>query len=529
MADEIYENEAGERVRVVGGKLIPVTQESPGSNAFFGTMSGVGRAGTNVAERLGFLDQSNERDRDFRARIATNPVSTSVGQGLGAAAMAVPGAIAGNAAATALALGRVSTFALTSLGSGVGVTLTEEAGVEPGESLAASLGVDAATAAITGFVSGLPGIAGKVVNNIVKGSRFRRDVLDGDMPGSDLVTRLQDEFDVPLTPGQASGKRSDLTLEGSLQASPFRSGFEEIGNEQQRIANRTASRSIGLDTDFIDNPALTRATKDIGARIESITDAVGDMSINQGTVDQLRAAGNTRFIKGGSKSEVNRIADDLQEILDEGGVMTPADYRGLREAVGTELGSADGQTATALGNVLDVVDGIPEQALIDAGQDPAIFSQAYGEAREQWRNLIALKRPSSITGDGDVRIRSLDNNMRSIYGDKALDPNNLTTPGTADLLNLGEGFSSGRMAPRRTSQTAENLAVDNAVDVLGTGVGTVLAGGVDPAAIAPGATKGIANALLNPLHLAAPLEDSTERILRAFGAGAASAALPEDI
>lgn len=529
-------------VVVRGGKFVPADEESPAADFFGGLGAGGVRGGQNLLQRIGLLTQSDERDQAFRQEVAQNPVATTLGQGGAAMLAAAPGMIMGSSVATGLALGRVATFALSSLGGGIGAAMTEEAGVRPGESLLGSMGIDAIIAGGTGGIGALGRMGARVVDKTLRtaqrlrsgqpglaGSKFEtRDVVAGDLPGEDAVRRLQDEFDVPLTPAQASGSATDRALEGSLQSSPFRGGFDDISREQREVATRVASKSIGLDTITLDRGEMSKATKQIGARIQKVTDDIGPMTVDPATIAEMRALADTRFIKSGTRSEIQRIADELEGIVADGGTLSPEQFRGMRQAVSTELGSSDGQTATALGGILRAVDEIPITALgaQGRGREAVNLQRQYGEAREQWQNLIALKRSSSVDADGAVRIRSLTNNLDSIYGDRALDPSQLSTE-TANLFAVGDAFGSGRMAPRRTSGTAENLQVDRALGVAGDAASAILSG--NPAGLASGGVFALGNAVLNPMFLSRPLPTVADRVIGAFGTGAASTLVPDDL
>ena len=532
MAGRIVTNAAGDQLIEVNGQWIPVEAAgagSPGStapnlhlggiDALAGFAGGAGIGVKNILESLGLAEETAERTRQEREFGAQNPISTALGEGVISAAAAIPGAIGGEAPAGVLGMRALGTFLMSSIGSG----FTAQTALDEGPSVSGvgqDVGIDAALATALGIAGRIPSMAVRVGNAIRKGGKFKREVEPGDQPGSsaDLVNLIQDA-DIPITTAQASGNQADLLLEGSLRRNTFQigPGFTEIDRAQQVGVNVASARAIGLPegTEFLDAPTIAGAKQNIGEGINAFVDTLGDMPINQSMIDDFTQLAETPFIKGTTgQSGLGKIAKDLQNKLDNSSnaVITPSEWKDMRELINAELGDASGANTRVLGSALDIVDGMPNV--------PEAGLEAYGALREQWRTVLNLEKGATVTPDGNVNVGQLNRNLQNSFGNTTGDPSR--TAATQQLRELSEAFGTRRMQKGPTSGTAENLAVANAINQTAD-VASAVASGDVTGGVARGAVIGGINALGSPLHLGPQTSPEIEQVLRFLGLTGAAA------
>ena len=215
-----------------------------------------------------------------------------------------------------------------------------------------------------------------------------------------------------LTPGKASGSTVLQKIEAAAESNPMTSGgFDAIKRNNQTVLNRSAAGSIGERADELSGPILAQAEQRIGNVFNQVADATPVVLDPQAVGPRLRAIAQDSegMLMGNAQLAQNGLFQRVDDFVNNQGGATRAQLRQLS----SNLGKAARNNMTnqngdrALGEALfatqEVVEDAIQSTLNQAEQ------AAYQEARNQYRNLMALTAKTNVTNpsSGNVSGRGL--------------------------------------------------------------------------------------------------------------------------
>lgn len=216
-----------------------------------------------------------------------------------------------------------------------------------------------------------------------------------------------------FTPGQATGSKVLQQLESKLESQPMTSGkFFEIKDNNQKILNSLAAKSIGETADVIDDTVLSTAKERISNVYKLVADQnprpinpddfLGKVARIENEFEGLLPANQPSLLDNVLVKQAFKLAENGQAT----GEQLQALASKLGKAATNQMTSANGdrQVGMALGKVKDVVDDLLESGL--KGQTRDVFAKA----RSEYRNLMMLTaRKGVVSESGDINPRSLAN------------------------------------------------------------------------------------------------------------------------
>lgn len=360
-------------------------------NYFDRAAAGAGKAMTDMflgaKQRLGMASVEDVQEKKRLDAPLMKSSGSGVGQFIGTA---VP------LAATALIPGAQSI-------TGAGVIGALTGAMQPTE----SAGETATNVALGGAL----GAGGQKVANAIGAKLASRAAAPNLTQGQQNMRQIAEQLGMRLTPGQSVGSSPLQLLEAKLEASPVTSGgFNAIRDQNQRVINRAAAKTIGETADEVSQPIIDRAL----TRTETVFNRVADRT--PVPLDPQTVPNRLRQILQDSEGLIGQnasLADNaLWARLDDFAFQGGATREQLR-TLSSKLGKAarnnmttaagDRELGAALREAQNVVEDAIQQSLPQAEQ------VAYGEARQQYRALMdLLSRPTALnTSSGNVNARSM--------------------------------------------------------------------------------------------------------------------------
>lgn len=389
--------------------------ETPGEQAINFISRGAAGAGTVPAIAPRFANVASQTGRNVAGVLAQRPALQTISGATGAGA----GEIArqqgvGPVGQTAAMLAGAIAPAVVAPRAPVPLPITPQPAAVAGAGAGARAG---ASATVTPGVAGAQaGVNGQATIN-ARGGIMQRplgpDPSAGLTPGQQRLIPRAGELGFRLTPGQATGSRSLQQLEASLESQPWSSGpFNTLKANNARALNRAVARSIGEESDTLDDSVLGRAADRMGA----VFDNAGDDAPRQINTTQTRQVmeGVLNDVRGmGGAAEgvfENALVKDVIAAAERGtatGQQLAALSSKLGKAAYKQMSTASGDRdlGAALYTVKDHVDDLLAQ-----GMAPERL-QEFLAVRGQYRNLMRLTEQVGVvnTAKGDVSGRSLAN------------------------------------------------------------------------------------------------------------------------
>lgn len=352
--------------------------------------AGVGKAMTDLARGAGQLVGAVDRQDVEASRKLDAPLMKTtagqVGNFLGNVAMTAP---------TALIPGANTVAGAGAIGAGLGLL---EPSVSTAETIANTILGGAGGAAGQGVMNRLATIAGQGGNAVTQGQR------QAAQQGQQLGMRL--------TPGKASGSTVLQKIEAAAESNPMTAGgFDAIKNTNQRVLNRAAARSIGENADELSGPILAQAEQRIGNVFNQVADAT-PVQLDPQTVGarlQAIARDSEGMLMGNADLAQNGLIRRLDDFVNNRGGATREQLRQLSSNMGkaarNNMTTQNGDRA--LGEALFAAQEVVEDAI--QGTLNQTQAAAYNEARNQYRNLMALTAKTNVTNpsSGNVSGRNL--------------------------------------------------------------------------------------------------------------------------
>ena len=337
-------------------------------DAYYG-ITGQGQSEVVQGEgmRSALREVGGEQAAAFAPIAEANPISSGLGQALPYLATAP--------------LGGASVWGQAAL-AGTTAALETSGGV--GERLRAG-----GTGTALGFGGAVGGnMAARVVNQIAGRGRTTAAQQFQKMGGK-------------VTPGQALESRGLRRLETVLEAGGV---LDPLKEANEILMQKQAGKAIGQADNAIDisSTGLGNSADDIGVRINNALDDVPDINITDDLLADMRQVkGDSPYIKFPDETTNTMTSQEYQQIRSQ-----------MAGVARTEAATAT-KTPGKLEFVQDIIDQL-DQKFITAAKGTGKAEQL-GQAREHWRNLLALERGQAVTPDGFVNPRSLNTALNSVW------------------------------------------------------------------------------------------------------------------
>ena len=297
---------------------------------------------------------------------------TTAGKYTQTASQFVPGAIAtGGAGAANL----MRFAALPGLASEAAGQATEGTALEPYARTAAALLAPTAPAFARRIISPFGGVSAERL----------------------AMAKTLEDAGVPLTAGQKTGSETLRRIEGRSMIAGAKAGA------QQEAFTKAALKTIGEDASAATPEVLERAAKRIGSVFDDVVSGV-DVVPDANTLTKSSGALEVyrQLTPAGSAPPIfNNINKELVRSFRSGNAIPAATVKNWRSTVSKLTRSSDAATREAAIEMMDVIDDTFNAALKAAGKPEAIAK--LGEARGQWRNLLAIESAASRAGEGTAQ------------------------------------------------------------------------------------------------------------------------------
>ena len=270
------------------------------------------------------------------------------------------------------------------------------------------------------------------------------------------------------------GSDAGRTFEAGASKNPLMRAAFAAGDEQnQTVVNKAAAKAIGLTDDMLPGGKLTDNV--LEGRQAQLEDAFENM-IEAGS-------------KGNDIGIGEKIAADVVEIMKpkltstkdnpmfkrlSKGTMQAGDYQGIRSKLTGRLTKAfdnkDLADADTIGQTIDALDNSMGEIL--SPDDMAKFARA----RQDWRNLIVLRKHNVVNAAGDANLRSTSRAFKSEYGSSFSNPNlkrSQINDETFDLFGTLKDFTNNNVRPivGDSGTGGANIANELQNDVIAAGLG----------------------------------------------------------
>jgi hypothetical protein len=237
-------------------------------------------------------------------------------------------------------------------------------------------------------------------------------------PGQQEALKTAEALGFKVTPGQRSGSKSLSQVEAALESMPESSGpFNAVRAHNDKALGRIAAASIGENADNVSTSVLANADARLGKVFDSVADGtkvpldpqVYGARLKQALQDSDGMLNNNASLKD------NGLFQQLDKFVNTNGGATREQLRTLSSNLGraakNNMTSANGdrELGIALNNLKDTVEDAIQGTL--TGEQAA----AYGQAREQYRNLMNLTARNNIVNpsSGKVNGQALANALMS--------------------------------------------------------------------------------------------------------------------
>lgn len=275
-----------------------------------------------------------------------------------------------------------------------------------------------------------------------------------------LVNDLKNEG-VPVTAGEKTGNMGLRYVENYLKP--------DLNTPQAEAFTKAALSRAGINAERATPDVMDAAHRDIGSKFDALEarntwhpdqqfghDFVGVMQDYAGNVPAAARA-----------PLVEKLGNEILSGLSQGnGTMTGQQYQALRSRLRTlGRGTADPQLKTAYNGMGSALDSSFERGLAASGSPDV---GAFGEVRNQYRNLLVLDRAASANGADTMQ--GLISPAQLASATKALQGKTNFVRGQGDFADLARA-GQGVMKPLPDSGTAWRNRLANAVKAASVGIG----------------------------------------------------------
>lgn len=315
---------------------------------------------------------------------------------------------------------------------------------------------------------------------------------------------------VKPTAGQATGIDKLRQAEGSLAATG------------QQLDDFTAAtmRSIGSQSKRATPEALKAAETTI---VQQMDDALSGVSLNVSTqhgsaASKIAADYSARVPVGNLTPRIRGIADEITDIATTPGqpAIPLSKLREWRTDIGKFTVSPDGPTREAGHALRSLIDDMTDAALTASGRAENIARLQ--SAREQYRNLIAIKDAASRAGDeaavGVVTPSRLQSAVVRTQG-----RGQYATGGGTELADLSRAGVAA-LAPMATVSPGAVREIAHLMPMLAGGAGYYASGGNIPAMLAAAAAPSVGRAALRSGPVQGVLANPRQALIDALMGGA---------
>lgn len=304
---------------------------------------------------------------------------------------------------------------------------------------------------------------------------------------------------IPLNAAQTTGSKPLRIIDSVLDNLPFTSaGQAEKKQLQQTAFNRAVGRTFGHEADALTPQEMGQARLKLSQKFSDLSQRNTLLPDDQMLGEVRDIVSNAdRFGAGDVPRIVRNFADELNsKVTSEGGIPGLA-YRQFDSMLGRKIRStSDGDLRAYLGELQKSVRGAMDRSI--SAED----SQAWQEARKQYKNLLTVAPLAARSESGNISGRTLLNAANQADRNvKFGAPNDL-----ADLGRVGRAFVAESIPDSGTAQRQfyQNLLTGQGLGVgLGAGTGYLyggkegaLGGAAAGAGLALGGPR-LAQALLN--------------------------------
>ena len=305
---------------------------------------------------------------------------------------------------------------------------------------------------------------------------FARRVVRGADAGADAVREAQD-LGFVLTPGQASGSGPERLLDATVSRQfPTRGVYERAANYNRDLLNNYGAKALGSTASDLGDVTRGRIADDLGKEFRAVAQQGSSMSVDE--IDNILGTARRAFPDVWSGPSGAQLADQIMGSMAHSGrigtvrdpsgaitratdVLSPDELMGLRERVSKMARQAwrtgADHTGEALSSVLDEIDNGLTAGLPLGGK------RRYAQAREQWRNLIALERPGVLTTEGNINPQAAMRSYEQVFGTAATRDGpgrGALAPATQHMIRANRALQAQRMRPIvGTSGTAEQASL----------------------------------------------------------------------
>jgi hypothetical protein len=205
---------------------------------------------------------------------------------------------------------------------------------------------------------------------------------------------------VPTTAAQRSGSVTQRNIEAGLEAIPVLSNWlRRPVAAQQAALNRGAGQVFGYEG-ALTPKGLGEAKGIVSRQFDEVEQAIPDMALPQHIADQVE--------------NLNILDATERKLVDLTGNLDGEGWLRVRSTLNEQMADLAMEGATDASRqvrmTLNQVDDI-----IEAGIDNPATMELWQQSRQQWKFLTALGRGQSVSGAGDVNLRSMVSSLRTIY------------------------------------------------------------------------------------------------------------------
>jgi hypothetical protein len=293
----------------------------------------------------------------------------------------------------------------------------------------------------------------------------------GGVPSAERMkmAKVLDDAGVPITAGQRTGSEALRRIEGRSAIAG------RVSDAQGEAFTKAALKTIGETADRATPEVLERATKRIGAVFDDAVSGVEIKPTPQALTQSSKILQSYRQMK--PKAEAAPMFTDINKALVQsfrtGNPIDAANAKSWRSTLSKLTKSPDTATREAAIDMLDLVDDAFSDALRAAGKGELV--KKLGEARGQYRNLLAVEAAASRAGEGVAEGILSPSQLRNAVvaqGRRAFVQGKRGEIG--DLTRAAEGV----MKPLPTTEAGGLRDVRGVTEMIGAGAGGAAGGPV---------------------------------------------------